>query len=223
MRADSLQHPLLSNQRIDHGFGTRGSGRNPESVCPRQVHGTEVAVLDSTGRLSLCDADAVVCRSSGFRIGVVTADCVPVLAAVGSGSAVAAIHAGWRGLAAGVVERAVDELLAEKKGDADRVAVIGPHIGPCCYEVDTPVIDALAARYGDEVEAASRDSRPGHVWLDLGQLVTVALLGAGFEAAGVGRIPDGCTSCHTERYHSFRRDGTRSGRMLHHIAIREPA
>ncbi len=219
MRSDSLQHPLLANQRVRHAFGTRESGLHPESVCPRQVHGAAVAVLDAKGRLDHAEADAVVCRSPGQWIGVVTADCVPVLAAAGSGRAVAAIHAGWRGLAAGVVERAVGVLLEDHEADENRVAVIGPHIGPCCYEVDAPVTEALAERYGDWIEGATRISRPGHVWLDLGELVEGALQAAGFEAARIGRVPDGCTACHADRYHSFRRDGARSGRMLHHISV----
>jgi len=218
-----LQHPLLSEQNIDHVFGTRESGPHTEAVCPRQVHGASVAMLDAHGRLDLPEADAVVCSSPGLRIGIVTADCVPILAALGSGRVVAAIHAGWRGLAAGVVERGVEVLLTDQKVDEERVAVIGPHIGPCCYEVDAPVVDALAARYGDLVEGASRFSRPGHVWLDLGELVAAALHTAGFQTARIGRVPSSCTSCHGARYHSFRRDGERSGRMLHHIAAREPA
>ena len=213
-----MQHPLLTEQKIDHVFGTRASGLHPEAACPRQVHGAEVAILDAHGRLDLSEADAVVCSSPGLRIGVVTADCVPVLAALGSGRVVAAIHAGWRGLAGGVVERGAGALLAHQQGDEDRVAVMGPYIGPCCYEVDARVIEALVARYGDLVEAASRFSRPGHVWLDLGGLVGAALHAAGFQTSRIGQMPDGCTSCHGDRYHSFRRDGERAGRMLHHIA-----
>jgi YfiH family protein len=188
------------------------------------VHGARV-VAAAACRAGV-DADAVVVRTpadTGGRsepIGIVTADCVPVLAAAADGRAATAIHAGWRGLAAGVVSAGIDALRREA-GGAPLLAVVGPHIGACCYEVDAPVVDAL--RYlGAGLDASLRASRPGHWWLDLGRLTRTALLRADLAEAEIGTIDDACTSCDAQRFHSYRRDGPESGRLVHWIAAGKP-
>jgi hypothetical protein len=153
-------------------------------------------------------------------IGVVTADCVPILVATQTGAAVAAIHAGWRGLACGVVEAGIAALRAGAEGSPRLVAAIGPHIGACCYEVDEPVLSALAPGFGKDLAAALRPGRPGHAWLDLGQLTRTALLRAGVAPDTLGLLPHACTRCHPERFHSYRREGVSAGRLYHFIAAR---
>jgi hypothetical protein len=169
------------------------------------------------------EADAVVCQQPGMGVGVVTADCVPILAALDGGRVVTAIHAGWRGLAAGVVESGLQKLFEDAKPGEDRVAVIGPYIGACCYEVDQPVLEALKLRYADWLDEACQTSRPNHVRLDLGKVVAPILLAAGFRADQIGQVPDSCTSCSDNHFHSFRRDGEAAGRMLHRIAVTRSA
>jgi YfiH family protein len=211
----SLEHPLLRAWGVRHGFGTRGDAPPAALLRPRQVHGARVASAEECSRG--IDADAVVARGSAAPIGVVTADCVPILAATADGRAVAAIHAGWRGLAAGVIGAGIDALRREARREPLR-AVIGPHVGPCCYEVDAPVIDAL--RYFDaDLDAATTESRPGHHWLDLGALSRGALVRAGVSPDEIGAIPSACTSCDARRFHSFRRDGPRAGRLVHWIRV----
>jgi YfiH family protein len=169
----------------------------------------------------LPEADAVICLEAGVPIGVVTADCVPVLIASERGDAVAAVHAGWRGLAAGIVAQSVDAL--RRSGCAARlVAAIGPHIGACCYEVDAPVLDALRERFGaPALEATARAAGAGHAMLDLGALTAEALHRAGLARADVGGLSDCCTRCDPARFHSYRRDGARAGRLTHFVAARE--
>ena len=196
-----------------HAFGVR-LGDAPTGVArPVQVHGTRVLCADS-GDTELGEADAVFATRSGVSIGIVTADCVPVLVRAKSGAA-AAIHAGWRGLAAGVLEAGI-AALQEAAGGALR-AVVGPCASSCCYEVDAPVLDALGERYGRAVEDASLASRPGHALLDLGGLALHALAGAGIADGSLARIPGGCTICHGA-FESYRRDGPAAGRMLHWIS-----
>ena len=149
-RAAWLRHPLLDELGIEHGFGLRTSPPRSDVVRPLQVQGVEVARLGSQGAATPREADAIVSVTSLSPVGVVTADCVPLLVATGEGEAVAAIHAGWRGLAAGVVAAGIGALAARCPGTR-LVAAIGPHIGACCYEVDEPVVSALAARFGDAV------------------------------------------------------------------------
>jgi hypothetical protein len=211
----SLEHPLLRACGVRHGFGTRGDASPEGLLRPRQVHGARA--VGAAECAAGVDADAVIAAGTPEPIGVVTADCVPVLAASVDGRAVAAIHAGWRGLAAGVIETAIDAL-----GRASKLpigAVIGPHIGACCYEVDEPVLDALR-HFDAGLDAAVRESRPGHWWLDLGELARRSLLGAGVSASAVGRFESACTRCDAVRFHSYRRDGVHAGRLVHWIAVR---
>jgi len=214
----ALRHSLLTACGVEHGFGTRTSGEPAELLRPRQVHGAATVTAAQCEAAAMPEADAVISARAAQRIGVMTADCVPILVANTGGSAVAAIHAGWRGLAAGVIESGVRSL-REAAGPAEPlVAVIGPHIGPCCYEVDEPVLGPLRVRFGAELESATRPSLPGRALLDLGALTQRALCDAGVEPGSLGAIRDACTRCDAERFHSYRRDGSRSGRLFHFIA-----
>jgi YfiH family protein len=215
-----LVEPRLAVIAPKHGFGLRGCSEPEGLARPRQVHGAAVAraaeCLEGAERPA---ADAVVATTPGVPVGVLTADCVPVLLASGAGDAVAAIHAGWRGLAAGVVAAGVEALVTAAGVEAERlVAAIGPHIGPCCYEVDEVVLDALAGRHGEAVERAVRPARAGHAMLDLGALVSEALERAGVPAPALGRTTAACTCCDPQRFHSFRRDGASAGRLVHFVA-----
>jgi YfiH family protein len=215
--ASGLRHPLLAECGVEHAFGERDS-QAPRAVArPVQVHGCAVARLGDGGRVEPAEADAIVSDAPGRAVGVVTADCVPILAASRDGRAVAAIHAGWKGLARGVIAEAI-EALARLSGGAALVAVVGPHIGPDHYEVDAPVLDALAPAFGDALTPALRTGRPGHAWLDLGRLARTALERSGLAPEHCAALPDACTYAHPRRFHSFRRDGERAGRLLHHIA-----
>jgi purine-nucleoside/S-methyl-5'-thioadenosine phosphorylase / adenosine deaminase len=211
----SIEHVLLRACGVNHGFGTRSDAPPAALVRPRQVHGVRIAsAAECAGGI---DADAVVTRARD-PVGVVTADCVPVLAATADGRAVAAIHAGWRGLAAGVIEAGIAALAREARGAPLRTA-IGPHVGPCCYEVDAPVLDALR-HFDADLDAATTASRPGHWFLDLGALSRAALLRAGVSPDAIGVVERPCTSCDARRFHSYRRDGPRAGRLVHWIAAR---
>jgi YfiH family protein len=210
-----IEHALLRACGVGHGFGTRGDAPPAGLLRPRQVHGARVVQAQECA--PGIDADAVVTRAAQ-PIGVVTADCVPVLAASADGRAVAAIHAGWRGLAAGVIENGIDALRREAASEPLR-AVIGPHIGACCYEIDAPVLNALR-HFDADLDAAATPSRSGHHLLDLGALARAALLRAGVSANEIGALASSCTSCDAQRFHSYRRDGPRAGRLVHWIGVR---
>jgi hypothetical protein len=183
------------------------------------VHGSRVVVAREKLDATTLEADAIVSDRSGLPVAIVTADCVPILACGESGAAVVAIHAGWRGLAAGVVESGIAALREHLPRDAKVVAVLGPHIGICCYEVDAPVLDALGAAFDRaSVQRASRPSRPGHVRISLADLIHRALSRAGIEASQRAVVVDPCTACGVDRFHSYRRDADRAGRLVHHIA-----
>jgi copper oxidase (laccase) domain-containing protein len=129
---------------------------------------------------------------------------------------VAAVHAGWRGSAADVAGTAVRALRDALGADRERlVAVIGPHIGPCCYEVDAPVRRAIS---DDGVFGPGRDGR--HWNLDLGALNRSQLERAGLSPAAI-HWAGGCTACQPEQYPSHRRDGT-DVRMIHWVRVALP-
>jgi len=220
--ARAIAHPLLTGLGVTHGFGVRGAAAPPCVLRPEQVHGAGVARVVSADQLVPDVADAVVSSRRGVAIAVVTADCVPVLAASRDGRAVAAIHAGWRGLMAGVVAAGIEGLRAEAGAGEPVVAVIGPHIGPCCYEVDEPVLSAARARFAEALDDYIRPTSAAHAHIDLGGLTALALRQCGIEPANQAILPEPCTFCDADRFHSYRRDGDRAGRLLHHIRPLEP-
>jgi YfiH family protein len=216
---NALRHALLDAVGVEHGFGVRGLVPPAGLRRPRQVHGAAVARAAECGEAPP-EADAVVSALAGVPVGIVTADCVPILVAAPGGRAVAAIHAGWRGLARGVIAAGIEALRAEAEADAPFVAAIGPCIGACCYEVDAPVLDALSASFGADLDGALRPGRAGHAWLDIGGLSARALVRAGLAPAAIGTFERACTRCDAERFHSYRREGAAAGRLHHYIAAR---
>jgi YfiH family protein len=180
-----------------------------------QVHGAEIVFAETSVDAETArawKADALVCREAGTAVGVRTADCVPILVADPATGAVAAIHAGWRGVVAHVVTRAIAAL----GGDPSAlVAAIGPHIRLASFEVSEDVaVQIAAASTADVVDF--RVPRP-HV--DLARAVRAQLLAIGLEAANVDDV-GGDTFAEAARFHSHRRDGERSGRQLSAIVAR---
>jgi len=216
--ARPLRHPLLAELGIEHGFGVRGAVPPPNLLLVRQVHGARIATAGECSGPSPPAADGVVSSTPGVTVAVVTADCVPILLATSAGTAVAALHAGWRGLAAGVVAAGVSALRQLLRRPPPLVAAIGPHIGPCCYEVDGPVVDSLRRRFAPALEGCLRPTRAGHAALDLGLLARAALVAAGVASDAVGVLRETCTRCDPERFHSYRRDGPTAGRLVNFIA-----
>jgi len=218
-----LRHALLSSIGVDHGFGLRGLAELADLRCPRQAHGVAVVTAKQcAGQDPPPEADAVVSEEIGVRIAVVTADCLPILLAGDHGRVVAAIPAGWRGLAGGVISACL-AALRERLGKSGTVAaVIGPHIGQCCYEVDEPVLGAFEERFSETLPRASRQTRPGHARLDLGLLAREALRAEGVESHRIGFLEGACTACDAKRYYSYRRDGPDTGRLVHFIAAGAP-
>lgn len=172
----------------------------------RQVHGTDVHVAASGAVVAEPPvADAAYADAPGIVLAVLTADCLPLLVCSDDGAEVAAIHAGWRGLAAGVVEAA----LARFRARRERLLVwLGPAIGAASYEVGAEVREAFVARDAG-ADAAFVPTRPGHWHGDLYALVRRRLA-----AVGVSRIHGGGFDTFADlRFYSYRRDGSRSGRF----------
>jgi polyphenol oxidase len=169
----------------------------------RQVHGANVVEGDSLADVP--EADACVARRPGTVCGVLVADCIPVLLADRAGTAVAIAHAGWRGLAAGVVENAVGRMAVAPR---NLVAYLGPGIGPTAFEVGPDVRDAFVG--GDARSQAAFAPHAAGKWLaDLFLLARQSLQRAGVEDIHGGGL---CTYSDAARFFSYRRERT-TGRM----------
>jgi YfiH family protein len=186
---------LASVPGIEHGFGT-AAGLVPEALQEawalrpdkRQVHGTR-SVHITERQQAAGEADAFYTSASGIPVSVITADCVPLLMARRDGGMVAALHAGWRGLYAGIIGRFWHELRERGERPADWVAAVGPTICAPCYEVS----DELAQDFLRHYAALPAEALvPAHRHLDLRAIAQYEL-----ERAGLGGIEHvgGCTCC----------------------------
>lgn len=193
------------------------AGLPSEPVWLAQVHGTHVADLDAAPLVASGygrPADAAFTRKPGRVCAILTADCLPLVLASDSGDLVAAAHAGWRGLAGGVIEATVVMLGVPPES---LLAWLGPAIGPQHFEVGAEVREALLK--GDlGAEAAFAPNARGRYLANLAQLARRRL-----ESLGVNRIfgGDQCTYADRDRYFSHRRDGV-TGRQATLIWLEPP-
>lgn len=196
--APALVHAFVTT-RATGDMARPGARRVLDDVVPeppvwlRQVHGT--AVVDADSRPAFPEADAAVARRRGRVCAVVVADCLPVLLTDAEGTVVGIAHAGWRGLAGGVLENCLRAMATDP---SRLMAWLGPAIGPRAYEVGDEVRAAFAG-----FESAFTPTRPGHWLLDL-----YAVARARLARQGVERVYGGgfCTYSERERFFSYRRD-----------------
>lgn len=174
------------NNPLDRAAVAARLGVSPEWALLTQVHGADVHVVDSPTRL---DGDGVVTSVRGLPCAVRTADCVGVV--IRGPGAVGVAHAGWRGARDGVVERVAEVMVGA--GAPPTTALLGPFIGPCCFEVGTEVASAFPG--------AVTETTWGTTSVDLERVVRAALPGVEVEVVG------GCTRC-GDGWHSHRRDRT---------------
>jgi YfiH family protein len=191
-----------------HGFGTRHSDipeRFAHLATVKQIHSAECVAAEGRRGL-LGPGDALVEHTPGSVIAVKTADCVPILLVDERLRAVAAVHAGWRGTAARIVEHAVATMRrAFGSEPADLHAAIGPAIGACCYEVGPEVREQFGGQ--------------GRGPLDLTAQNILQLKNCGVTRSRI-HASNLCTMCHGEEFHSFRRDKEAAGRMYSYVGVK---
>ncbi|HEX4232072.1 MAG TPA: peptidoglycan editing factor PgeF [Bryobacteraceae bacterium] len=195
-----------------HGFGTRHA--NPSAdITLRQVHSNRV--LDAAGLTGrCCEGDGLIGDMAGKSVGVRTADCVPILLLDTGHRGVAAVHAGWRGTADGILLRALDTMRMHWGTQVDSVhAAIGPAIQACCYEVGPEVAARFVPLFPEW------PPEPGRHKVNLPAANRRHLLSAGIRP---DRIYDCglCTYCRADLFFSYRRDPQDPGRMLSAIGLR---
>jgi polyphenol oxidase len=188
--------------QFKHGFGTRHSAITQDAMASlKQIHSDISFVAAAAGCLG--EGDALLSAEPGVTVSIRTADCLPILLADPKTGAVAAVHAGWRGTAAGIVESTVQRMVAELGARRESLlAAIGPGIGACCYEVGLDVALKLGETQAGKVDLAEINRR---------QLVR----------AGVREIDvvSPCTFCNPDEFFSYRREAEQAGRMISFVQV----
>ena len=183
-------------------------------VRMRQVHCADVYEPQRTAAATSFEdwpeADIAVSNDPSVALSVRAADCVPILLADRRNGAVAAVHAGWKGTAAGAAIVAVRSLVSRyQTRPEDVIAAVGPCIGPCCYEVGTE----LFGRFASHPQARAWFSEGAKPHLDLWRATRDQLASAGVPPAQI-HVAELCTFDHPVLFHSYRRDGARAGRLV---------
>lgn len=206
---ECVERVLANRAQVLHDLGLRH-----EPLWLQQVHGSDVVHLHSNMDVGEPCADAAVTGVVDRPLAILTADCLPVLFCSRDGARIGAAHAGWRGLAAGVLENTISAL----NTPADAVmAWLGPAIGAASYEVGEEVREAFLARRAGHASCFLA-TRPGHWLCDLAGLARRTL-----EAAGIRCIEGGGFDTFADaRFYSYRRDGARSGRFATLIWLEGP-
>ena len=186
----------------------------------RQVHGATVHVVGAAAGEPLreaVEADGMITATAGVALGILTADCVPVLIADTRLRVVGAFHAGWRGTAAGIAAKGVEWMRSEFGSTPEHmIAAVGPSIGACCYQVGEEL--------RGEFEPGLFARRAGGLWLDLWEANRRQFVAAGLAAEAVTVLQE-CTSCarvgQARKYFSHRAEKGLTGRSLAVIAVAE--
>jgi YfiH family protein len=209
--SDVARHRFGTRDLVVEGALAHALGVEPEAlVRMRQVHCADVFVARKKGEQPWPEADIAVTDDPTLAVSVRVADCVPILLADRATGAVAAIHAGWKGTAAGAAIVAVENLTSRYgTNPEDVVAAVGPSIGPCCYEVGPD----LAGHFSRHVEAASWFTQDAKPHLDLWRATRDQLARAGVLPRNV-HVVELCTFDHPAVFHSYRRDGKAAGRLV---------
>jgi YfiH family protein len=233
---DTRENVLANRKKFQSALGAE----KLSLIILKQIHSAVIWPFTSHPK-EACKGDASLTKTPGLFLGIQTADCVPILLVDAKKRVVAAIHAGWRGTLARILEKTVGELHAQfQSNPSDLLAAIGPSIGPCCYEVGADLVTQFSSQFADAHEYFDEPHTgeepnplqwlnmmpPGHqpppknVRLDLPKANRSQLLAAGLREKNI--FSSGlCTACHPDLFFSYRKQGPRSGRMLSAIAIRK--
>lgn len=229
----TIQHAFTTRM---NGLGERNSGNKSPAdwdavasafgvspdrvVTANQVHGDHVVIVHDKNYRTMrtTEADALITFSAGVVVGVETADCVPILLIDQDTPAVAAVHAGWRSTVRNILQKTIVRMQSEFGSEPSRLkAVIGPAVGPECYEVDEPVMGPVRDAFPFWKEIALL--RGNGKWsLDLARANRMEMIRAGLLENAI-HVLGMCTSCRRDLFYSFRAEG-RTGRMLSVIMLK---
>jgi YfiH family protein len=191
---------------------------NLKIVTMKQVHGDRIVDIHDDRLKEAGEADSMVTDEKGIFLGVLTADCVPILFSARGRKLAAVAHAGWRGTLAGIAAKMVRHLSDRYNVDPASIeAALGPAIGGCCYEIGTDVSEPLIEKWGSRAKK-SLQSRDCKQFLDLRELNRLLLQDAGVPPEQIFEIGP-CTRCAAEDFFSYRRDKKETGRQISFIGF----
>lgn len=182
-------------------------------VTMQQVHGDNLIEVTDKKMKEAGEADGMVTAESGVYLGVLTADCVPLIFIAPKQRLAAAVHAGWKGTLAGIAAKTVDYFKSHYDVDAgDLEVALGPSIGVCCYDVNNDVATPLMKKWGalTTPSIAMKNDKP-HI--NLSRLNRDILRDAGVPGSQLFQVGP-CTSCTTDEFFSYRRQGGETGRQI---------
>jgi YfiH family protein len=186
-------------------------------IIPGQVHGNEVRIVNSelgimNSEFKIPKCDGLLTQESGLVLGVTVADCLAVCLYDPRKNVIGILHAGWRGIAKGIVREAMRKM-NENYGTIpeDCEILLSPSIGSCCYEVKEDVYEPITESLGGTF---ALEKRNGKVFLDLSNAAKVQLEKEGVKNIHLQQNDLSCTSCLVEDYFSYRKEGKKTGRML---------
>ena len=184
-------------------------------ITANQVHGEAILkVSNGTGKRAGV-GDGLMTDAPNLVLGVMAADCVPVLLLEPDRKVAAAVHAGWRGTAAGIAAKAVTRIREEYRIDPSALHVaMGPSIGPCCYEVGNEVAEQIGANLREALRGAWRADGPKGR-LDLPAINEAQLVSVGVQRSQIRSLGP-CTACNVEEFFSYRKEG-KTGSQLSFI------
>lgn len=189
-------------------------------VTMHQIHGDRIVEVKDKNLKEAGEADGMVTEQKEVFLGVLTADCVPILFSVPSRRVTAIVHAGWRGTMAGLASKMVSRLREQYRVGPDAIEVaLGPAIGPCCYEIGEDVSAPLLARWKEKAEQ-SMQKKDNKQFLDLRNLNILLLQQSGVPPGKIFTLGP-CTACSSEEFFSYRYDSAQgekdTGRQLSFI------
>jgi len=221
--------PLFAKGTVGvcHYFGTKLAPDPPAAapggpvvrvVTVHQVHGTDVLAIDRRTAAASGHYDAIVTNQPGILVAVETADCVPILLLDPLRGVYAAVHAGWRGTLGGIAKKTVAVMQHRFGCHVKSIrAAIGPSIGVCCYEVNGTVLAPLKRSFSYWADVVD-NVKGTKAHLDLRGFTRRQLEEAGIVSDRIETV-NLCTACHPDLFHSYRRDGARTGRMMSGIGL----
>ena len=191
-----------------------------------QSHGNDALIIDKPVKdisgLSKTSADAIITNQYGIAIGILTADCVPIIMVDPVKKIIGIVHAGWSGTAKRIVQKTIETMVKHfDSGKKEILAAIGPSIGQCCYKVD----GVVAREFRDNefinlVPAGSKQGKEALCWrLDLKKTNLSQMVNSGVLEKNIS-IEDFCTSCRNDLFFSYRTDGKITGRQLNFIMLK---
>ncbi len=189
--------------KAPHRFGTRASGPSPDEVSARQIHSDIVLYVDGAGNYT---ADGLFTDKAGLALAVRTADCVPVLMYDEKAKAAAAVHAGWRGTAAGIVLRALEKMFSVGASPESLAVAVGPCVCFDCYEVQEDFRNIVRKGLGTVISEKFIREKNGELHADVAGMNAELLRNAGIPDANIAESGL-CTCCLPDLFFSYRRDG----------------